>query len=107
MASEIFNDFNLMSNTGVLWAINRYLFHPRGYALALVQNDDGEVIGWQVLGDGKEVFTFFENSDDNKFVRFESFLEKLKGKETDAVNSHLVAGIRPGYSRALDSAEES
>jgi len=107
MASEMFSDFSLMSDTGVLWAINRYLFHPRGYALALIKNDEEEVTGWQILGDGKQIFTYTEDSDDNRFVRFESFLEKLKGKESDAVNSHLVAGIRPGYSRTVDSSKES
>lgn len=106
MASKKFDDFKDMSNTGVLWAINRYLFHPRGYALSLILDDDGAVTGWQILGDGKEVWTFREASDDVNFVKFESFLEKLKGNESEPVNSHLLAGIRPGYSRTVDSTEE-
>jgi hypothetical protein len=50
-----------LRDTGLLWLINRVVFHPRGYALALVYDDrdnphgnGGTVLGWQLHGDGQE-----------------------------------------------------
>lgn len=44
--------------TGLLWLINRVVFHPRGYALALVLDEHGDAAGWQLQGDGTEVWHF-------------------------------------------------
>ena len=41
-----------LSDSGLLWLINRTVFHPRGFALGLVTGEDGEAVGWQLLGDG-------------------------------------------------------
>ena len=42
-----------LQTSGLLWLINRVVFHPRGFSLALaVRESDGEVIGWNLLGDG-------------------------------------------------------
>lgn len=46
-----------LRESGLLWLINRVVFHPRGYALGLVQHD-GDVVGWHLLGDGSEVWSF-------------------------------------------------
>ncbi|MGA5202746.1 hypothetical protein [Streptomyces variegatus] len=35
--------------TGLLWLINRVVFHPRGLALALHADDTGHVYGWSLL----------------------------------------------------------
>lgn len=56
-----------LSPSGLLWLINRTVFHPRGFALALVQRN-GKVIGWNLLGDGSEVWRFETDED----VRFEA-----------------------------------
>lgn len=52
---------NELRDTGLLWLLNRVVFHPRGYALALVYDDrdnphgsGGTVIGWRLHGDGTE-----------------------------------------------------
>lgn len=34
-----------LRDTGILWAVNRALFHPRGYALALHCDADGSIPG--------------------------------------------------------------
>lgn len=47
-----------LRSSGLLWLINRTVFHPRGYALALVQDEAGAVIGWQLDGDGTEPWAF-------------------------------------------------
>ncbi len=66
-------DMHEMRSTGVLWAINRYLFHPRGYALALTFAEDGSYEGWQLLGDGTDVWSFAEDEQED-MERFEAFL---------------------------------
>lgn len=50
--------FHELRDEGLLWLINTSVFHPRGYALALHLNDDGEATGWTLLGDGSEAWTF-------------------------------------------------
>lgn len=53
--------------TGLLWLINRTVFHPRGLALALVTDTTGNVVGWLMQGDGSEPFTFTPEDDDEQF----------------------------------------
>jgi len=50
----------LMEDTGLLWLINRMVFHPRGFALALVFADDErhEPVGWQLVGNGTQVWVY-------------------------------------------------
>lgn len=77
-------DYRLLSElspTGMLWLINRQVFHPRGFALALVKNEDGEVIGWNVLGDGIEPW-YFEGGTET--VDLEHVNEFLKPHVPDA-----------------------
>jgi len=65
-----------LRNTGMLWLINRVVFHPRGYALAVHIDPDG-VHGWSMLGDGTEVWAFDIESDDECFAKAEAFLTSL------------------------------
>lgn len=53
-----------LRSTGLLWLINTSVLHPRGYALALHYDDDGNAVGWSLLGDGTEAYQF----DDDKRV---------------------------------------
>lgn len=48
-------EFSELKDTGLLWLINRVVFHPRGYALALY-SENGKAVGWKLLGDGTEVW---------------------------------------------------
>jgi hypothetical protein len=72
--------FAEMRDHGLLWLINRTVFHPRGYALALHVDDDGTtVIGWSMLGDGTEPWNYVESVDeDESFHAVESFLASLR-----------------------------
>lgn len=45
-------------DTGLLWLVNATVFHPRGFALAFVFDTDRNVIGWRLLGNGKEPWFF-------------------------------------------------
>lgn len=38
--------FGELSESGLLWLINRVVFHPHAVALALVYGDDGAVTSW-------------------------------------------------------------
>lgn len=69
-----------LRTNGILWAINRYLFHPRGYALALSYHADddneptGEPTGWAFFGDGSEQWEYATDTTNEMFVAFEAFL---------------------------------
>lgn len=63
--------------TGLLWLINRVVFHPRGYTLAVIEEDDGTVTGWEMLGDGLSVWTFTEEDDDECFARVTDYFASL------------------------------
>lgn len=67
-----------LSNTGLLWMINRNVFHPRGYALGLSLDENLEVNGWVINGDGTEPYTFDIESDKECFAEAEAFLAGLK-----------------------------
>lgn len=46
-----------LRDAGLLWLINRTVFHPRGWALGLEMRG-GEAVGWTLLGDGVEPWTY-------------------------------------------------
>lgn len=50
--------FAELRDTGLLWLINRVVFHPRGFSLALHFEGQfpelGACTGWSLLGDGSE-----------------------------------------------------
>lgn len=43
---------------GLLWLSNAAIFHPRGYALTVHLDENGEPIGLSVQGDGTELWCF-------------------------------------------------
>jgi len=61
-------DIYSIKESGLLWLINRQVFHPRGYALALdCDPNTREVFGWQLLGAGKEVWNFEPGTENELF----------------------------------------
>jgi hypothetical protein len=54
--------FSDMRETGLLWYINRTLFHPRGYTLGFMY-EEGELTGWCISGDGSEPYVFEEHNE--------------------------------------------
>lgn len=71
-------DFGELSDTGMLWLINRVVFHPRGFALAIQREDDGSASGWTMQGMGDEVWTFTTDDDDECFAKAEAFINSLR-----------------------------
>lgn len=78
-------NFSALSDTGLLWLINTTVFHPRGYAIALIYpkydgEDAPEPIGWWIIGDGSEPW-YFDPSDPGLQQRFEWAKEFLTGDQ--------------------------
>ena len=62
--------FAELRDTGLLWLLNRVVFHPRGYALALHFNDGSatggtfqDCTGWSLIGDGSEPWSMSDPSE--------------------------------------------
>lgn len=68
-----------LRETGLLWLINKVVFHPRGFALAMVYRDNGEFMHWALLGDGTEPWQFESGTDDEQFARAEETLRAARG----------------------------
>lgn len=55
-------EFRELAESGLLWWINRCVFHPAGFALALHPADradlSGPVVGWSLIGDGSKPWRF-------------------------------------------------
>lgn len=63
-----------LSESGLLWLINRVAFHPRGLALALYQEGD-EALGWKLITAAEgEPFAFPESTDNEGYRRAEATL---------------------------------
>lgn len=74
MTDQPVRDFDELRTSGLLWAINRVLLHPRGFALSLSYNPQGELEGWVLKGDGTETWSFPEKIDTDRFKDFEKLL---------------------------------
>jgi hypothetical protein len=73
---------NELRDSGILWLINKSVFHPRGFALALdVDETTGNVTGWKILGNGHEVWSYQQHNDDDGFARAEATLKALTKKD--------------------------
>lgn len=66
-----------LSDSGLLWLINRVVFHPRGFRLAL-SFTEGQCDGWILQGDGTEPHWFTEESDRDRFDRAEATLQAVR-----------------------------
>ena len=74
--------FGEFRDEGLLWLINTSVFHPRGYAIAFVYEDDDTEFknptGWQIVGDGSEPWVMGDHIGDKQFLSVEKLF-----KETD------------------------
>ena len=86
--------FSELREHGLLWLINKAVFHPRGFALAFDVEDDGTVTGWGMKGDGTESWSYVDDpegahtkdgepwTEDIAFAAVEAFLNALRPAET-------------------------
>lgn len=74
--------FDQLGNLGVLWLINRVVFHPRGFALALdYAESETEPRGWSLHAAAEgEAFTFAmpEGFEDERFRIVEELLNEAR-----------------------------
>lgn len=71
--------FEDLSESGLLWLINRSVFHPRGFALGLVKNDDGRAVGWTLAGDGCEPWWFDPGTETETFNAAQATFAEASG----------------------------
>jgi len=67
----------------LLWLINTSVFHPRGYALAFVYDDEDTEFknptGWQLTGDGSEPWTYLDDTMyKERFLKVQKLLKENK-----------------------------
>ncbi|MFJ1664817.1 hypothetical protein ACIOK4_00220 [Streptomyces bottropensis] len=67
-----------LRESGLLWLINRTVFHPRGIALALVFGEAGEAAGWQLTGDGNEPMWFSPDDEAALFAAAKATLAAVE-----------------------------
>lgn len=80
-----------LRTTGLLWLINASVFHPRGYALALHSDESGDCVGWSLLGDGSEPWTFPDDCD----AEFTAASRLFAGPEPGTAATSKPAGSSP------------
>lgn len=83
--AEPFRPIGELRDAGLLWLINRVVFHPRGFALAFDVADCGDVNGWKLLGDGSEVWTFDNESDDEEFAKVRATFHAISQRDSGEV----------------------
>lgn len=77
-----YRPFLELSESGLLWLINRVVFHPRGVALGLYEAA-GKARGWRLIAaPDDEPFTFPESVDNDGFRRAEATLRAALTKES-------------------------
>jgi hypothetical protein len=75
------NTFKQLSDTGLLWWINRVALHPRGLALALhyeTVETDTEPLGWSIYVAPDGIWTFPEETEQINLEKFNNFLSSLE-----------------------------
>ena len=72
--------FKQMSDNGILWLINRVVFHPRGLALCLeFAKGEKEPRGWSILGFNEPVvFNLPDNFERNRYEIIERLFVEAK-----------------------------
>lgn len=53
---------------GLLWLINKAVFHPRGFALVMHVDRHGAGIGWSLEGDGTEAWKMGDDIDEDRLL---------------------------------------
>lgn len=63
-----------LRDDGVLWMINKAVFHPRGFALAVDVNSGALTL----MGDGSEPWTYRHDMEDQLFAAFNALLDRAR-----------------------------
>ncbi|NEA21583.1 hypothetical protein [Actinomadura bangladeshensis] len=82
-----------LRDSGLLWLMNRVVFHPRGLALALHADSTGQITRWSLLGDGSEAWSFPDEVDQTHFRNAEATLCAARAR-SDAPSEPLEPTVR-------------
>lgn len=66
-----------LHDDGILWMLNRTVFHPRGFAAGF----DPVTGNFQIFGDGTESWNYaesMEQAENERFRAFEALLERAR-----------------------------
>lgn len=69
-------NFKEFQEKGLLWAINRYIFHPRGLAMMMIFDDETNETTWSLLTTNTPPFSFDDETDDSGYEIFTAFLKE-------------------------------
>ncbi|WP_353809145.1 hypothetical protein [Agromyces sp. SYSU T00194] len=67
-------------DSGLLWLINRQVFHPHGFSLSVHTNEHGEPTGWALRGDGTEIHAFPYELEQEYFERAMAEIEAARSQ---------------------------
>lgn len=76
-APDDFGDTVDLREDGILWMINRTIFHPRGFALAITPDETDLIL----VGDGEKPWAFdpaMNDTEDELFAQFEAMLQRRR-----------------------------
>jgi hypothetical protein len=76
-----------LRDSGLLWLINRVVFHPRGFGLALhVDRDTKQVVGWSLQGDGIRPLGYDVATEDDRFAAAEQTISESRAQPLASAN---------------------
>lgn len=80
-------EFSELKSSGLLWLMNRTIFHPRGFALAFVFDPDisTEALAWKILGDGITPWEMGDTDEEAQayLAKINALLAPHKGETSD------------------------
>lgn len=74
---ELHHPFAHLIDSGLLWLINRTVFHPRGYAVSIHLDSEGNAVGWSLMGDGDEPWSFAPEMQEREHELFRKIRELM------------------------------
>ncbi|MFF4900514.1 hypothetical protein [Streptomyces sp. NPDC001068] len=85
--------FSELADAGLLWLINRVVFHPRGLALAMHCDDSGAAYGWSLLrNDEGEPWQFDVATDADGLTRAENTITAALADHSARVDDSTATG---------------
>lgn len=71
--------FSALSDAGLLWFVNAAAFHPRGVALTISYDGEGNAIGWYLQGGDDEPWHFEDSPEIDERYRAANATIKAAG----------------------------
>jgi hypothetical protein len=77
-----------LHESGLLWLINRVVFHPRGYALGMALDANHQPLGWVLQGDGREPWVFVVDNEQALFDAAQATLAPRRDRPANRPEGH-------------------